>query len=179
VGAHFDDGELAVVRAAVDRLVPGAADAGVADYVDTLLGAFSFDPPRLFAGGPYSGRHGGEPGFQRWIPPNRVQEKAWRTRLAGWHDEYRDGLAALGDDFTAVDGTEQDERLAHAPAFKALLYRHACEGMYGDPVYGGNRDFAGWDAIGYVGDIQPRGYTDDEVTGRARVDVPRRRDGSA
>ena len=36
--------------------------------------------------------------------------------------------------------------------------------MYGDPVYGGNRDLAGWQAIGFAGDVQPRGYTDDEVT---------------
>ena len=49
------------------------------------------------------------------------------------------------------------------PEFKTLMYHHACEGMYGDPVYGGNRDFAGWDSIGWIGDIQPRGYTDDEV----------------
>ncbi len=54
-------------------------------------------------------------------------------------------------------------------AFKRLLYEHACEGMYGDPVYGGNRDYAGWDAIGWIGDIQPRGYTDEEVS-RARED---------
>jgi hypothetical protein len=45
--------------------------------------------------------------------------------------------------------------------------------MYGDPVYGGNRDFAGWDAIGYVGDIQPRGYTDAEVTARAKTPIER------
>ena len=33
--------------------------------------------------------------------------------------------------------------------------------------YGGNRDRAGWRAIGFEGDVQPRGYTDDEVSGRA------------
>ena len=31
---------------------------------------------------------------------------------------------------------------------------------------GGNRDLAGWRAIRYEGDVQPRGYTDEEVTGR-------------
>ena len=32
-----------------------------------------------------------------------------------------------------------------------------------DPVYGGNRGTAGWRSIRYVGDVQPRGWTDDEV----------------
>ena len=66
-GAFFDERELVVIAAALDRVVPGAAAAGVADYVDTLLGAFSYDPPRLFAGGPTSGRHGGESAFEQWI----------------------------------------------------------------------------------------------------------------
>jgi hypothetical protein len=183
VPAFFSDDELAVVAALVDRLVPGAAAAGVADYVDTLLGAFTFDPPRIWAGGPFSGRWGGEAGFERWIPLTRVDELAWRTRIEGSQDiaerefngpviglqeQYRTALAALGQDFAAVDGEEQDRRLAAVAGFKRLAYVHACEGMYGDPVYGGNRDRAGWDAIGWVGDIQPRGYTDAEVTMREK-----------
>ncbi|MGI8663315.1 MAG: gluconate 2-dehydrogenase subunit 3 family protein [Acidimicrobiales bacterium] len=184
--AFFDDDELAVVAAASDRLVPGASDARVAVYIDRLLGAFSFDPPRLFAGGPFSGRHGGEAGFERWIAPNRVQALAWRMRIegtnggperafngehSGWQAEYRAGLAALGADFVAVDAGEQDARLDADPPFKSLLYQHACEGMYGDPVYGGNNEGAGWASIGYVGDVQPRGYTPLEVSGRERGDI--------
>ena len=37
-----------------------------------------------------------------------------------------------------------------------LLYKHACEGSYGAPEYGGNRDLAGWRAIRFEGDVQPR-----------------------
>ena len=47
--------------------------------------------------------------------------------------------------------------------FRDLLYTHACESLYGDPVYGGNRGSAGWQAIGFDGDVQPRGWTDTEV----------------
>ena len=43
--------------------------------------------------------------------------------------------------------------------------------MYGDPVYGGNRDQAGWRAIDWVGDIQPRGYTDVEVSQREKTPI--------
>ena len=65
-----------------------------------------------------------------------------------------------------LDGDEQDARLARDPEFRALLYEHACEGTYGAPEYGGNRDCAAWAAIEFAGDVQPRGYTDEEVTGR-------------
>jgi hypothetical protein len=195
MSAFFDEAELAVVAAAVDRLIPpddggcpGASTAGVPDYIDMLLGAFTFDPPRIFAGGPYSGRWGGEPSFANWRPLGPMEELAWRTRIEGSNGRserefngevvglqqmYRDGIAALGVDFTDVDGDEQDRRLDALPQFKRVLYEHACEGMYGDPVYGGNRDEVGWKMIGWLGDIQPRGYTDVEVSQRERTPVQR------
>ncbi len=180
--------EHATVTAAADRLIPpkgqhpGGAALGVADYVDGLLGAFSVDPPRIWAGGPFSGRHGGEAGFERFLELGRVEELAWRTRIEGsrgiaereingpvrgWQDVYREGLADLGDDFASLSPDEQDARLDAVPELKTLLYTHACEGAYGDPVYGGNRDQRGWQAIEFAGDVQPRGYTDEEVSGRA------------
>jgi hypothetical protein len=175
----FGDDEYAVVEAACDRLIPGAREAGVADYVDGLLGAFAVDPPRIWAGGPFSGRHGGEPSFGDFIPLAKLDELAWRTRIegsrglserefngpvVGLQDKYRDGLVALGADFAAVDTDSQDARLRANEHFTELLYEHACEGMYGAPEYGGNRAAAGWHSIGFEGDVQPRGYTDDEVS---------------
>jgi hypothetical protein len=179
--------EHAVVASAADRLIPphdghpGAAALGVADYVDGLLGAFTVDPPRIWAGGPYSGRAGGDASFEEFLPLSPVETVAWRTRIegsqgipererngpvVGWQQLYRDGVAALGADFCAVDGDEQDARLKRLPDLRALMYEHACEGSYGAPEYGGNRGLKGWRAIQYEGDVQPRGYTDVEVAGR-------------
>jgi len=188
-GSHvfFDAASYAVVEAACDRLVPamgahpGARALGVADYIDGLLGAFSFDPPRIWAGGPFSGRFGGQASFGRFTPLSQVEELAWRTRIegsrgiperefngpvVGWQDQYRRGIAALGAEFPTLPSEEQDDRLDAAPEFKELLYRHACEGAYAAPEYGGNRDGAGWRAVQFPGDVQPRGYTDEEVSGR-------------
>jgi hypothetical protein len=183
----FRDDEYATAAAAFERLIPsgeghpGAGALAVVDYVDGLLGAFSFDPPRVWAGGPFSGRHGGDASFGDFIPLSALEERAWRTRIEGslgrperefngpvigWQERYRAGLAALGADFVALDPDEQDARLDTDVEFKAFLYEHACEGAYGAPEYGGNRDGAGWAAIGYGGDMQPRGYTDAEVSGR-------------
>jgi hypothetical protein len=87
--------------------------------------------------------------------------------VTGWQEHYRAGLAVLGDDFADVDGDEQSRRLdATGDAFRELAFTHACESLYGDPVYGGNRDCAGWVAVGFAGDVQPRGWTDAEVEGR-------------
>lgn len=178
--------QYAAVEAAADRLIPpvdghpGGRALGVADYVDRLLGAFTFDPPRIWAGGPFSGRAGGEASFGAFMPLSALEELAWRTRIEGsqgrperefngpvrgWQEEYRDGLAALGDDFATVGTEEQDRRLDAVEAFKRLLYEHACEAAYGAPEYGGNRGTAGWAAISFPGDVQPRGFTDDEVSG--------------
>jgi hypothetical protein len=187
VPIYFDPESYAAVEAACERLIPpvsghpGATVLGVADYIDGLLGAFAVDPPRIWAGGPFSGRHGGEAEFAVFLRLSRLEDLAWRTRIEGsqgiaerelngpvrgWQQEYRDGIAALGPDFTAIAGDEQDVRLDAVPEFKQLLYGHACEGAYGAPEYGGNRDLAGWRSIGFPGDAQPRGYTDEEVTGR-------------
>jgi hypothetical protein len=188
---HFlTPAEHEVVAAAAERLIPaartdaggehpGARVGGAADYVDGLLGAFSVDPPRIFAGGPFSGRAGGAASFADFTPLHPLEELAWRTRIegsqgiearefngpvVGWQQIYRDAIAALGPDFVDVDGTEQDRRLDALSDFRDLLYTHACEGLYGAPEYGGNPDGSVWRAIEFPGDVQPRGYTDDEVT---------------
>jgi len=184
---YFDPESYATVEAACERLIPaaeghpGATALGVADYIDGLLGAFAVDPPRIWAGGPFSGRYGGEASFGEFLRPSALEELAWRTRIegtqgiaerelngpvTGWQQEYRDGIAALGADFATLPAADQDARIDAVPEFKQLLYEHACEGAYGAPEYGGNRDLGGWRAIGFPGDVQPRGYTDDEVRGR-------------
>lgn len=182
----FSDGEYAVIRAACARLIPtdedpGGTEAGVADYIDGLLGAFATDPPRIWAGGPWSGRVGGDAGFARFHRLTALDELAWRTRIegslglperevngptVGLQARYRAGLVQLGPDFAASPDDEQRARLHAHPEFAALLYQHACEGMYAAPEYGGNRDLAGWRNIGFGGDVQPHGYSDAEVSGR-------------
>src|SRR5450631_1104277 len=114
------DDEFAILSAACDRMVPPsdfgtcASRAGVPDYIDGLLGAFSFDPPRIWAGGPTSGRHGSQTAFGTFHRLTALDELAWRMRIdgsCGWPERefngpvvglqqlYREGLSALGDDF--------------------------------------------------------------------------------
>ncbi|HWF17098.1 MAG TPA: gluconate 2-dehydrogenase subunit 3 family protein [Acidimicrobiales bacterium] len=177
--------EYATLRAACGQMMPsdtggpGADEADVADYIDTLLGAFTFEPPRIWAGGPTSGRHGGAAGFGDFVSLSRLDELAWRMRIEGslgvaerefngpvigLQQRYRDGLAALGSDFVDVGRPEQRRRLRADDEFRELLWEHCCEGMYGAPEYGGNRNGIGWSYIGVEGDVQPRGFSDAEVS---------------
>jgi hypothetical protein len=135
----------------------------------------------IWAGGPFSGRFGGTPSFASFHHLTPLEELAWRTRIEGslglpererlgpvegFQEVYRNGLKALGTDFASVSSVEQDERLRTNKVFTAMLYAHACQGMYGAPEYGGNQGEVGWKNIDFAGDVQPRGYTDAEVSQR-------------
>ena len=182
----FTADQAAVVEAATARIAPGPADdpaeaghpgareADVTGYIDSMLGALGSldDPaPLVFAGGPWSNRHTSGPDLMaHFLPLDPVGRIAWRRRLTGWQQQYRQGIATLdklaGGDFTKASGAKQDKILVMSALsdFVSLLFEHTIEGLYAAPEYGGNRGLAGWKEIGFPGDIQPRGYTADEVS---------------
>ena len=102
--------------------------------------------------------------------PPRYQKHA--RAYAELQDFYRRGLDQLGtlaqerfgSNFVALEGAQQDEIIAaledgnaqgfewpSAQAFFNTLRTHTMEGMFADPVYGGNKDFAGWRLVGFPG----------------------------
>ena len=178
--AFFTEHQAAVVEAATARIAPGpeddlaeaghpgAREAGVTGYIDTMLGAL--DEQNIFAGGPWSNRHTSGPDLMaRFIPLDPVARIAWRKRIITWQDQYTTGIKALdklaGGDFTDASHARQDKILAtrSVSEFTSLLFEHTIEGLYASPEYGGNRGLAGWKEIGFPGDVQPRGYSADEV----------------
>jgi gluconate 2-dehydrogenase gamma chain len=187
----FSSHQAAVVTAATARIAPGPADdpaeaghpgareADVTGYIDSMLAALGAlgdpgldtGPPPVFAGGPWSNRHTSGPDLMaRFAALDPVARIAWRRRLTGWQRQYRAGIATLdklaGGDFTKAGHAKQDKILvmSAASSFVALLFEHTIEGLYAAPEYGGNRGLSGWKEIGFPGDIQPRGYTADEVS---------------
>jgi hypothetical protein len=181
----FTSHQAAVVEDATARIAPGPGDdpaegpgareADVTGYIDTMLGALGVlpddnPPPMIFAGGPWSNRHTSGPDLMAFsVALDPVTRIAWRKRLTGWRQQYTNGIEALdklaGGDFTKATTETKDKILAtqSVSTFTALLFEHTIEGLYANPEYGGNRGLAGWKDIGFPGDIQPRGYTSDEV----------------
>ena len=178
---YLTEHQAAVLDAATRRLVPGPQDssqettpgaheANVVRYLDNMLSAFSFSPPQVHAGGPWSNRAGGTEDFMAiFVPLSRAQTYAWQQRIADYRSQYTNGIALLdqlaGGDFTTASKTQQNKILAtgQAVSFTQQLFSNAIEGMYSVPEYGGNANLVGWQDIKWPGDIQPRGYTNAEV----------------
>ena len=98
-------------------------------------------------------------------------DRALGGALASSRQAYTAGLAALdryarssrGKPFTELSATDQDSVLidvetgaatgftGNSAAFFALVLNHTHQGTFGDPYYGGNANFIGWDLIGYPG----------------------------
>src|ERR1019366_4136509 len=136
--AFFNFEDAPAIAAFTERLMPGAPgkpgarDADVLNYIDlALAGAY-----------------------------------------ADLQDFYRSGLLQLDgycrknykEPFARLSETQQDEVLQAmeqgkatgfswptAQAFFETLRVHTMEGMFADPLYGGNRDFVGWRLVGFPG----------------------------
>lgn len=190
---HLTTARLATLRAVVDRIVPdddgqpGAVAARCHEAIDALLGAFRTNPPKIYAGGPFSDR-GGSPvnHFADFLPLDTYEKRAWRLRIKGSTGKRRlhhngphlgyqktyerglDALAAANPGFAALPGLVRDAILRDTSnpriaAMLSLATAHTYETYFGAPEYGGNRDGVAWKVIGFDGDRQPRGYTRQEV----------------
>jgi len=126
-----------LLEAIVDRLIPadtsgpGALEAGVVRYIDgALADALS------------------------------TSRAAYTAGLAAL-DRYAN--ATRGKPFADLAPRDQDSVLidcetgaatgftGSSAQFFGMLLNHTRQGMFGDPHYGGNQNFVGWDLLGYPG----------------------------
>jgi gluconate 2-dehydrogenase gamma chain len=137
----LDERESSALRAACSRLVPsddgpGAIEAGVLDYLDAQLALPSFAVFR-------------------------------RELKAGVNALDLVAVSRFGAPFAALPAGGQDQVLARVQAgdgsgedfdashFFDVLLTFTLEGMFSDPVHGGNRQRVGWALIG----LGPHGGT--------------------
>jgi len=103
----------------------------------------------------------------------RYIDRALAGALSNQREAYRTGLSALdryaqasrGKRFHELPATDQDSILIDvengsatpgifaggSAGFFTTVRGHVMQGMFGDPYYGGNFNFIGWDLIGYPG----------------------------
>lgn len=139
----FTAREAQVIAAACDRIFPsdesgpGAKEAGVVIFIDRqLAGPYGRDEYR-YTKGPWI----------ESVPENGYQGEA------NPQETYRAGIQSLGDDFVELEAARQDDRLSameHTHFFQ-LLRMHTIEGMFSDPLHGGNVNMIGWQLIGFPG----------------------------
>jgi gluconate 2-dehydrogenase gamma chain len=141
----FTAAEARTIAAACERIFPsdesgpGAKQAGVIIYIDRqLAGPYGHDRYR-YTKGP----------FLESVPEHGYQGRANPQEI------YREGLQKLGADFADLDGSKQDERLRaiETTIFFRMLRAHTIEGMFSDPMHGGNSNLIGWQLIGYPGPL--------------------------
>lgn len=159
----FTADEAATVDAIVDRLIPtddlgpGAKDAGVTTFIDRQLTGPFGGHDWLYMQGPFSQAPLPSQGLQSPLTPRQ---------------QYRLGLAALeayctksfaGRGFVRLTVEEQEKLLTGMekgevtlPNFSSkmlfsAIYDNTMEGFFADPIYGGNRDMAGWKLVGFPG----------------------------
>jgi len=139
----LSDTEALIIAAAAARIFPsdesgpGAREAGVVIFIDRqLAGPWGRDAHR-FTQGPFEEDAAPEFGYQGKATPR---------------DIYRDGLETLKG-FDSLGPAEQDQKLKQIESslFFALLRRNTIEGMFCDPLHGGNADMVGWQLIGFPG----------------------------
>jgi gluconate 2-dehydrogenase gamma chain len=119
-----------------DASGPGATEAGVVIFIDRqLAGPYGRDKYR-YTKGP----------FVESFPEHGYQGKASPREI------YRAGIKTLGA-FAALSPADQDSTLAgiEKSTFFQLLRTHTIEGMFCDPMHGGNAALIGWQLIGFPG----------------------------
>jgi gluconate 2-dehydrogenase gamma chain len=129
--------ESDALEAIVARLIPtdangpGAAEVRAAHYIDRALGGALASSRQAYAAGLAA--------VEQYA---RTVKGASFVRLSP-----ADQDAVLTDmESNAATGFTPD-----SAAFFELLRNHTIQGMFCDPYYGGNANFAGWDLLGYPG----------------------------
>jgi gluconate 2-dehydrogenase gamma chain len=156
--------EAAFVEAMVDHMIPAdevspkGTDLGVNIYIDRALAGAWGKGERLYMQGPWK-KGSPSQGYQLPLTPAQL----YRAGIEGTNAHCR---KAYGKSFDRIESAQREEVLTSlstgkitfdnglpARMFWNTLYQTVIEGMYSDPIYGGNRNKAGWAIIGFPGVI--------------------------
>lgn len=154
--SFLQDPEARWLAAACDILIPqddypSATQAGVVDFIDFQLATDYGRGARLYMDGPH------EPGM-----PEQGYQLAFPPRVL-----FRRAIGALTADAPALSDLDADGRISAMQAlseredmltdgiptatFFSELLNLTNQGYFADPMYQGNRDYAGWHMVGFPG----------------------------
>jgi gluconate 2-dehydrogenase gamma chain len=154
--------EQAFVEAVVDHMIPkdeltgSGTEIGIATYIDRALAGSWGKGARLYKDGPWE-RGTANQGYQLPLTPAEL----YRAAIQGSNAYCR---KTFGKDFDRCTADQKETFLKDLSggkitldgglpgrAFFAVLYENVMEGLFADPIYGGNKDKVGWKMIGFPG----------------------------
>ena len=143
-----------------DELTPGGVDLGIAVFIDRALAGSWGKGDRLYTQGPWKI---GTPnqGYQSPLTPAELfRSGVEETNLhcaKTYGGKTFDGLSAAQKEEVLKGleaGTIKFASGLPSATFFAEMYQSVMQGMFADPIYGGNRDKASWKMIGFPGVIE-------------------------
>lgn len=132
----LSDTQLRLLAAFVDRLIPkdelgpSASASGVPEYINGALGDYLAGEKTAFSEGLQA--------------TDALAHRSHDRAFVDLTHDQQDALLTSMENDTAPG-------FPNARAFFNRARRLTMEGMFGDPFYGGNKNFAGWDLIRYPG----------------------------
>jgi gluconate 2-dehydrogenase gamma chain len=135
-----------------DESGPGAPEANVVVFIDRqLAGPYGRDRRRYT-----------QPPFEDASPEFGYQGKATPREV------YREGLKTIAG-LHRLPPEEQDRKLREIEntVFFTFLRAHTIQGMFSDPMHGGNKDMIGWQLVGFPGPRMSYRQEVDQYYGRA------------
>ncbi len=133
--------ETEILDAMIGRLIPsdeqgpGAREAGALDYIDREIGGALAASREAYRAG--------------LLALDRYSEYSRGTRFAQLSHTDQDSV--LFDLQTGGATGAGAGFLGSSAGFFNMVRGHVWQATFGDPVYGGNRDFIGWDLLRYPG----------------------------
>jgi gluconate 2-dehydrogenase gamma chain len=156
------DEEAAFIDAATARLIPadelgpGAKEAGATTFIDRQLAGPFGSAATWYMQGPWENGADTQ-GYQSRLTPGQL----YRAAIKAIDDHCRNSFD--GKTFSQLSPNDQDNILSglekgeiELEGIKAKLFfetflQNTIESFFADPLYGGNRDMAGWKLIGFPG----------------------------
>jgi gluconate 2-dehydrogenase gamma chain len=155
--------EQAFVEALVDHMIPAdeltpkGTDVGINIFIDRALGGGWGKGDRLYMQGPWKL---GVPsqGYQLPLTPAALYRAGIEATNAHCVKTYKKTFDKLDEKqreevLVGLSGGKITFDVLPARVFWTTVYQTVMEGMFADPIYGGNRNKAGWKMIGFPGAI--------------------------
>lgn len=160
--AYLNPDEAAFVEAVVDHMIPAdqyspkGTDVGINIYIDRALAGGWGKGDRMYMQGPWKVGHPNQ-GYQLPLTPAEL----YRAGIAQTNAHC---VKTYGKSFDRLEAAQKQEVLVGlrdgkvsfasglpARTFFGTMYQNVMEGMFADPIHGGNRNKAGWRMIGFPG----------------------------